>query len=209
MKALKQKNKGFTKHYFSSGKHVGDLSSTTFSSDDGERVHPALLLRRRRKSSAGFTLIELLIVIAIIAILAGVAFVSLDPLTRFQDARDSTRWNDVTSILSSVKVDQVDNGGAYLNSIANLSAGVEYMISAATTTTGCNKTCDVTIGASECVNLEGLVTEGYMSALPISPTGATTWSSTYTGYYLTKATSGSITVGACESENTSDINVAR
>ena len=39
----------------------------------------------------GFTLIELLVVIAIISILAVVVFVALDPVTRFQDARDSRR----------------------------------------------------------------------------------------------------------------------
>ena len=42
----------------------------------------------------GFTLVELLIVIAIIAIIAAVIFVALDPLTRFQDSRDSARWQE-------------------------------------------------------------------------------------------------------------------
>ena len=63
------------------------------------------------KFNKGFTLIELLIVIAIIAILAAVVFVSLDPLTRFQDARDARRWTDVDAVLSAMKLDQVDQGG--------------------------------------------------------------------------------------------------
>ena len=49
------------------------------------------------KNKQGFTLIELLIVIAIIAILAGVVFVSLNPSQRFKDARDATRWKAVAT----------------------------------------------------------------------------------------------------------------
>lgn len=162
------------------------------------------------QSERGFTLIELLIVIAIIAILAAVVFVALDPLTRFQDARDSSRWNDVTALLSAIKVDQVDNGGSYLPAITNATAGTVYMISNATTTSGCNLTCDVTIAATgDCVNLQGLADEGYVGSLPVSPNGTGSWSSTYTGYYMIKSSVGNVTIGACESENTSSISVTR
>ena len=41
------------------------------------------------KRTSGFTLIELLVVITIISILATIVFVSLDPVTRFADARNS------------------------------------------------------------------------------------------------------------------------
>lgn len=158
----------------------------------------------------GFTLIELLIVIAILAVLASVVFVALDPLSRFQDARDSARWNDATALLSAIKIDQVDNGGAYITPIRNLTADVAYMISSATTTTGCNLTCDVSIVASNnCVNLVGLVAEGYIGSLPISANGEGSWSATYTGYYIIKTSAGTITIGACESEKASAIVVTR
>src|SRR3989344_7417247 len=97
----------------------------------------------RNLSKAGFTLIELLIVIAIIAILAAVVFVALDPLTRFRDARDSSRWSDITAILSAIKVDQVDNGGSYIAVVSGLTAGEVYMIG--TAVAGCddqNASCD-------------------------------------------------------------------
>ena len=84
----------------------------------------------------GFTLIELLIVIAIIAIIAGVVFVALNPLKRFQDARDSRRAANISSILSAVKVHQIDNGGNYLAAIAATTAGSNYMIG--TDAAGCN-----------------------------------------------------------------------
>lgn len=172
---------------------------------------------KKLTNNRGFTLIELLIVIAIIAILAAIAFVALDPLTRFQDARDSRRWSDSTAILSAIKVDQIDNGGNYLyglrfyNSPAEATSyGTNYMISNATTTSGCNATaCSAATSTAHCVNLQGLADEGYLSNLPVSPDGEGVWDGVYTGYYMSRSVNGGITVGACESENTDSITVSR
>lgn len=165
------------------------------------------ILKNKEK---GFTLIELLIVISILAVLASVVFVALDPLSRFQDARDSARWNDATALLSAIKIDQVDNRGSYITAIQNLTADTAYMISSATTTSGCNVTCDVPIASTNnCVNLEGLVAEGYIGSLPISANGEGNWTAAYTGYYIIKTSTGTITIGACESEKADEISVTR
>ena len=63
------------------------------------------------KMKKGFTLIELLVVISIIAILATVVFVALNPGKRFLDTRNSRRWNDVHNILTAVHECIVDDGG--------------------------------------------------------------------------------------------------
>ncbi len=161
----------------------------------------------------GFTLIELLIVIAIIAIIAAVVFVALDPLTRFRDARDSSRWSDISGVLSAIKVDQVDNGGAYLTAITSMATGTVYMIVDGATSSGCddqNAYCDTNVGADNyCVNLDGLVTEGYLGSVPVSPNGEGAWASTISGYTLQKDSTGILTIRACESENTTEISVAR
>ncbi len=158
----------------------------------------------------GFTLIELLIVIAIIAILAGVVFVSLDPATRFQDARDASRWTDVTAILSAVKVDQVDNGGSYLAEIAALTADENYQVNGTGVTTACNTACAAVTNANRCVDLSDLVTDGYLGKLPVSPNGSgESWDDDHSGYYLARNTNGSITVGACSAESNNLITVTR
>ena len=169
----------------------------------------------------GFTLIELLIVIAIIAILASVIFVALDPLTRFRDSRDSARWQGVSALATAIKVDQVDNGGDYLTAIKNMSAGTVYMIVDGAMNAGCDDhdgddgiDCDVG-GDSSCVNLEDLVTEGYLGDVPVSLAGEVSWddgSSDFdegTGYTIEKESTGIIHVRACESENSIEIVISR
>lgn len=168
---------------------------------------------KQSKSLTGFTLIEILIVVALIAIIAAVVFVTLNPLTRFQDARDSQRWSAVSAVLNAIKIDQVDNGGAYIAAVGNTNAGEVYMITDGAVAAGCddaNANCDTDVTDDDnCVNLDGLVTEGYLGDIPVSPTGAASWSASLTGYTLQRNTSGIVTVRACESENTSEIWVAR
>ena len=114
-------------------------------------------MNTKLKSSKGFTMIELLIIIAIISILASIAFVSFDPLKRFRDSRDASRWSDVSATLNAVKIDQIDNGGSYLASISSMVAGEWYMIIDGTMATGCddsNAFCDMAVGADTyCVDL--------------------------------------------------------
>ena len=168
-------------------------------------------LNKIRSNEQGFTLLELLIVIVIIAILAATVFVALDPATRFQDARDARRASDAIEVLHAIKIDQVDNGGAYETTIAALTNGTVYMIG--TATTGCdddNASCDTNVTAdTDCIDLAPLVTEGYLGSVPISPAGAVTWDATTTGYTLTTNSNGTATVASCESENTTEITFVR
>ena len=171
------------------------------------------------KNKKGFTLIELLIVIAIIAIIAAVVFVALDPLTRFQDSRDSARWQEVSAIANAIQVDQVDNGGSYLTAISYLTDGVTYMIVDGAMDTGCddnNAYCGTNVtGDTNCVDLSGLVDEGYLGDVPISPIGNVTWDDGSidgeegTGYTLTASSTGIITIRSCESENSTEIEISR
>ena len=165
-----------------------------------------------KRDSRGFTLIEFLIIIAIIAILAAVVFVALDPLTRFQDTRDSRRWSDITSVLDAVKVDQVDNGGSYLSAISTATSTEVYMITSDGTVLGCDDNCDGTnpnnlngptvTSDTHCIDLSGLITEGYLAEIAISPNGDYDWDASTTGYTLSVSAQGAITIESCEAENT-------
>lgn len=155
-------------------------------------------------SKKGFTLIELLIVIAIIAILAAVVFVALDPLSRFQEARDSTRWSDVTAVLDAVRVDQVDNGGAYVASVTALTDDLYYTIG--TCVAGGDAGCTAQTTQAACVDLAALVTEGYLAEVPMDPSTGT---ASLTDYYLQRTADGAITVGSCDPEGGSAIEVKR
>ncbi|PIX62474.1 hypothetical protein CO057_00065 [Candidatus Uhrbacteria bacterium CG_4_9_14_0_2_um_filter_41_50] len=157
------------------------------------------------KQKNGFTLIELLIVIAIIAILAAAIFVALDPVTRFQEARDSRRYSDLTNALTAIVTDQVDNGGAYLTEITALTDGLYYTIGT-NGVTGCNTGCTAQTTQAACVDLTGLVTEGYLGSVPMDPSTGT---AALTDYYLMKSATGTVEVGACDPEAEASISLIR
>ncbi|MCD4705522.1 type II secretion system GspH family protein [bacterium] len=159
---------------------------------------------KKQNKANGFTLIELLIVIAVIAILAAVVFVALDPLKRFQDARDSQRWSDVSALISAIKTDQVDNGGAYLAEIASTTNGLAYTVG--TCITGGNSNCGATTTQAACVDLSGLVSEGYLGLVPQDPS---TGSVSESDNYLIKRATGIVEIGACDPEGGSAISISR
>lgn len=173
-------------------------------------------LKNKISVAKGFTIIELLLVIVIIAILAAIIFAAIDPLRRFQDARDSRRRSEATGILSAIKINQIDNGGRYVQLISALpvaSSSEVFMISDGVVTSGCddaNLYCDTNVTDDDnCIDLSELVDEGYMARVPISPNGEGIWSESSTGYTLSKSEQGFITVRACESENSEEIVVQR
>ena len=61
--------------------------------------------------NSGFTLIEILLVIVIIAILALVVFLNIQPQGRVYDAINSSNIKEIKSIMSAVQMYTVDNQG--------------------------------------------------------------------------------------------------
>jgi len=151
----------------------------------------------------GFTLIELLVVIAIIAILAAVVFVALDPVKRFQDARNSTRISDVNSLLTAVHEYIVDNGGTLPTGLtAGMSETQLGTAGAGMTTTDKGTACG-TVAAG--VDLTATLGGKYLASIPDDPQG----SAAKTGYSALVNANGIVTIRACDSEGGAVIQVSR
>ncbi len=64
-----------------------------------------------KKKNKGFTLIEILVVIGIIAILATIVIIAINPARQFQQARDTQRTSNVNAILNAIGQYVADNKG--------------------------------------------------------------------------------------------------
>lgn len=146
----------------------------------------------------GFTLLEILLVIGIIAVLATVVIVSLDPATRFRDARDSRRLSDIQSILSAVHQYIVDNRGALPDGIDT----TEREIS--TEGSGCSISTDV-CSASDCVDLSSPLAR-YLKTVPYDSENG---SEAHTRYSVQVDANNIVTVRACDSNDTTISSVSR
>jgi len=64
--------------------------------------------------SEGFTLIEVLVVIGIIAILAAVVLVAVNPVRQFKLARDSQRTANVAALLDAIHENMSEHRGSFV-----------------------------------------------------------------------------------------------
>lgn len=147
-------------------------------------------MQNKHKSIKGFTLIEVLVVVALIAILAAVTIIAINPAKNFADTRNTTRQADVTQILNAMTQYTSEQG----NQLSDF---------------GTIPVCPTVASlgtASGNIDLSTLLVDEYIVAIPIDPTTGT---AADTGYTVCRTAGNRITVSAPDAENSVTVSVSR
>ncbi len=153
-------------------------------------------------TNRGFTLIEILLVVAAIAILAGIVILAINPAKQLGDTRNAQRRADVNTVLNAAYQSAIDNNGT-------LPANI---VSSTCATVATNEICKTGVATSTCsgsfIALTELTNaEKYLTSLPNDPQA--TSSANGTGYRVAKSGNGRVTVCAPLAEQGATISVTR
>lgn len=142
--------------------------------------------------TSGFTLIEILLVVAAIAILAGIVIIAINPNKQLGDTRNAQRRSDVVTILNAVYQYSLDHNGTIPPSITVVQTEI----------------CKAEAGScSGLINLGVLYeNEKYIVSMPFDPSGGST---NGTGYEIKKTNNNRVTVVSSDAEQGAIISVSR
>ena len=136
---------------------------------------------------SGFTLIEILVVIGLIAILAAIVLIAINPAKQFAQGRNAQRTSNVNAILNSIGQRIADNKGVFAGSFT-IGATTYTCPTIAAGPTGIDSA-----GAGTGINLTCVVPT-YIPSLPDDPAGGLT--APDTGYTVAVDAAGRVTVCA-------------
>ncbi|MBX4192456.1 prepilin-type N-terminal cleavage/methylation domain-containing protein [Candidatus Parcubacteria bacterium] len=156
-----------------------------------------------KKINRGFTLIEILIAIGIIAVLAAIVLVAINPARQFAQANNTQRISNVNAILNAIGQRLADNKGTFEGT---------FTIDGTVYTCGPLPTASTTITITMAANVTsatgdlGCLTPTF---LPLFPTDPKNPAAPSTGYSVIKDSQGRVKVFAEQAELGSTIAVVR
>ena len=149
------------------------------------------------QKNKGFTLIELLIVIGIIAILAAIIYVAVDPARRLSEARNAERWSSTNAILNGILKYTVDNKGLLPPALTAVDTGTYKLGTSGSVCADCTGGDSSTTTPAACIDLSSDLVPIYLSSIPTDPLSL---DAADTDYYVYRSASGRITIGSCNEE---------
>jgi type IV pilus assembly protein PilA len=144
---------------------------------------------KQKPNQEGFTLIEILLVIAILAVLAGVVVLAINPNRQLTVARDSERKSEVYAIISAIHQYALDNESSFPALITD-----EPLEICRTGSESCVGKYDLSVLTDD---------EAYLVSMPVDPIcepAETECSESDTGYVLSLTETGRILVTAAHAE---------
>jgi type IV pilus assembly protein PilA len=149
----------------------------------------------KKSNQKGFTLLEILLVVAAIAILAGIVIIAINPSKQLADVRNAQRSSNVNTILNAVYQYAVDNKGLLPSGASPSSTISTTPKSICNTLTTSTSTC----ATSNMIDLSALTNnQVYLTAIPTDPSSTTALD---VGYGIYKSANGRVTVIASSTEN--------
>lgn len=165
------------------------------------------------KNQQGFTLIEILVVIGLIAILAAIVIIAINPARQFAQGRNTQRTSNLNAILNAIGQRMADNKGVFDGTGIDGKVCPTLPSAAATVPNAITPAVAATLGAKDIADAGAIdlscLTPTYIPALPTDPKGGTyQWTSATnydTGYSVvqdnTSSGGGRVTVFAPNQES--------